>query len=98
MTIQIIKKQMVLILKRQGVIKGSVAREESKKRSDIDVCIISDKFSKNKDHYETYLWKRVLEVDHHIKPIDYCPKDFIINIGPLVNEIKKHEIIIKSKV
>ena len=89
MTIQAIKKQIVPILKHQGVTKNSVAREESKKRSDIDVCIISDKFSKNKDHYETYLWKRVLEVDHHIEPIGYCPKDFI-NIDPLVNEIKKH--------
>lgn len=43
MTIQIIKKQIIPILKRQGVTKaalfGSVVRGERKKRSDIDILV-----------------------------------------------------------
>ena len=47
MTIQIIKKQILPILKRQGVTKaalfGSMARGEDKKRSDIDILIKLEK-------------------------------------------------------
>lgn len=47
MTIQIIKKQILPILKRQGVIKaalfGSTARGEDKKRSDIDILVKLEK-------------------------------------------------------
>jgi hypothetical protein len=43
MTTQNIKKKIVPILKRQGVIKaalfGSVVRDEAKKKSDIDILI-----------------------------------------------------------
>lgn len=43
MTMQVIKKQIVPILRRQGVTKaalfGSCARGEMKKRSDIDILI-----------------------------------------------------------
>lgn len=43
MTTQFIKKQIMPILKRQGVTKaalfGSVARGESKKRSDVDILV-----------------------------------------------------------
>ena len=50
MTVQEVKKQMLPILKRQNVIKaavfGSVARNEAKKRSDVDLLV---EFGKNKE-------------------------------------------------
>ena len=62
MTIQTIKKQIVPILKRQGVTKaalfGSVAREESKKRSDIDILI---KLKKGKSLFDFVGLKLELE-------------------------------------
>lgn len=79
---------------RTLILYGSYAKGNFKAYSDIDVCIISDKLLKNKDYYETYLWKKVLEVDPRIEPIGYHPKDFK-DIDPLVNEIKKEGVVIK---
>lgn len=76
------------------ILYGSYARGNFKPYSDIDVCVISDKFSKNKDYYETYLWKKVLDIDLRIEPIGYDPRDFI-ETDPLVNEIKKYGVEIK---
>ena len=76
------------------ILYGSYANGTFKPYSDIDVCIISKKFSKNKDKIENYLWKKVLEADPRIEPVGYSPKDFN-EIDPLVNEIKKHGILIK---
>ena len=77
------------------ILYGSYSKGNFKPYSDIDVCILSDKFSKNKDYHETYLWKKVLEVDPRIEPVGYCFEDFK-NIDPLVNEIQKHGIIITN--
>lgn len=73
---------------------GSYARGNPKPYSDIDVCIISHRFFKNKDYDETYLFKKVLEVDPRIEPIVYYPDDFK-TIDPLVHEIKRYGIEIK---
>lgn len=76
------------------ILYGSYARGKAKTYSDIDVCVISNKFAKNKDHHETYLWRKVLEVDPRIEPIGYHPDDFKSR-DPLVSEIKKRGIVIK---
>lgn len=76
------------------ILYGSYAKGDFKDYSDIDVCVISDKFSRNKDYYETYLWKKVLEVDRRIEPVGYHPSDFI-PLDPLVNEIKRYGVEIK---
>ena len=76
------------------ILYGSYATGDSKPYSDIDVCVISDKFSEDKDFYETYLWRKVLEVDPRIEPVGYHSKHFK-EIDPLVYEIKKHGIVIK---
>ena len=76
---------------RKMILFGSYARGGHKFHSDIDVCVLSDKFIRNKDYYEAYLWKKVLEVDPRIEPVAYHPKDFQ-DVDPLVNEIKKHGI------
>lgn len=76
------------------ILYGSYARGNFKPYSDIDVCVISDKFSKNKDYHETYLWKKVLDIDSRIEPVGYDTRDFI-EADPLVNEIKKYGVEIK---
>ena len=76
------------------ILYGSYARGNFNAYSDIDVCIISDKLLKSKDYYETYLWKKVLEVDPRIEPVGYHPRDFK-DIDPLVNEIKKEGMVIR---
>ena len=76
------------------ILYGSRAKGNYKSYSDIDVCIISDKILKNKDQYENFLWKKVLEIDLRIEPVIYYPKDFN-DADPLVNEIKKYGIKIK---
>lgn len=76
------------------ILYGSYAKGNYKSYSDIDVCVISDKFSEKRDYYETYLWKKALDVDSRIEPVGYHPKNFK-DIDPLVNEIKKHGIEIK---
>lgn len=76
------------------ILYGSYAKGDFKPYSDIDVCIISNKFSKNKDFNETYLWKKVLDVDSRIEPIGFDNKNFI-ETDPLVSEIKKYGIEIK---
>lgn len=76
---------------KKMILFGSRARGGCTSYSDIDVCVLSNKFLKNKDYYEAYLWKKVLEVDPRIEPVAYHPKDFQ-DVDPLVNEIKKHGI------
>lgn len=76
------------------ILYGSRAKGDFKPYSDIDICIISDKFSKNKDYYETYLWKKVLDVDSRIEPVGYDVKSFE-ETDLLVSEIKKYGIEIK---
>lgn len=78
---------------KKMILYGSYAKGNSRPYSDIDVCIVSDKFLKNKDRHETYLWKKVLEVDPRIEPIGYYPAEFR-DIDPLVDEIKKHGVLI----
>ena len=97
MTIQIIKKQILPILKRQGVTKaalfGSMARGEDKKRSDIDILV---KIPKNKSlldiirlefQLEEKLGRKVDLVEYDaIKPL---LRDVILNEQKIIYEQKK---------
>ena len=97
MTIQSIKKQIVPILKRQGVTKaalfGSTVRGEDKKRSDIDILV---KIPKNKSlldiirlefQLEEKLGRKVDLVEYDaIKPL---LRDVILNEQKIIYEQKK---------
>jgi predicted nucleotidyltransferase len=73
------------------ILYGSYAQGNSTENSDIDVCVISDKFNENRDHYEDLLWKKVVEVDSRIEPVGYSPENFNQN-DPLVSEIIKNGV------
>ncbi len=73
------------------ILYGSYAQGLQNVDSDIDVCVISEKFSKDKDFYESFLWKKVIEIDPRIEPVGYSPESFNQN-DPLASEIIKHGI------
>ncbi len=97
MTTQTIKKQIVPILKRQGVTKaalfGSVARGEAKKRGDIDILI---KLKKGKSLFDFVGLKLELEekLGKKVDLVEYAAikpslKDIILNEQKIIYERKK---------
>lgn len=96
MTTQTIKKQIVPILKRRGVLKaaifGSFARGEMTKNSDIDILV---KLAKNKSLLDLIGLKLELEdkLDRDVDVISYG------GIHPLLRDIilKEQKIIYESK-
>ncbi len=96
MTIKTIKKQIIPILKRQGVTKaalfGSAAREEMKKKSDIDLLV---NLGKNKSLFDLVELKLNLEKKLKRKVdvltydgINYRLKDVILNEQKIIYEKK----------
>ena len=72
---------------KKVVLYGSYAKKEQNKWSDVDLCIVSPKFS-NSWKATDYLWKNLIfDMQYTIEPIGFSLKDF--NEGsPLINEIK----------
>lgn len=68
---------------------GSYAKGLNKKWSDIDVCVVSDKFAgKQWDLYERRLWRLRREIDSRIEPIGMTREEFN-GLSPLSEEIKR---------
>ena len=96
MTVEIIKKKITPILKRQGVLKaavfGSVVRGKMTKKSDVDILV---KLAKNKSLLDLVGLKLELEdkLDRTVDVISYG------GIHPLLKDIilKEQRIIYESK-
>ena len=73
---------------------GSYAKGKPYFGSDIDVCIVSKKFNKNKDRNEFWLWQKRRKIHPLLEPIGFSPKEFN-ELSPLATEVQKHGIIIK---
>lgn len=73
---------------------GSFAKGTPHKWSDIDVCVISPKFSNSWDALE-YLWQKTPRIEDpyapHIEPVGFSPKDFRAG-GMLIDEIKRYGV------
>ncbi|MFH0798620.1 MAG: nucleotidyltransferase domain-containing protein [Pseudomonadota bacterium] len=68
---------------------GSQAKGTAHHWSDIDVCVVSKRFSGKKwDWYEKQLWYARRSVNPHIEPIGMSPDEFE-NVSPLAEEIRK---------
>lgn len=102
--IEKIIKEYILLLKDDGfniekiLLYGSYAKGEQKKNSDIDICIISDKFGKNPTEEGKYLFRKLWLMENaNIEPIGYSPDYFYNkdNHSPLINEIKKTGVELK---
>lgn len=75
---------------------GSFAKGTQHKWSDIDVCVVSTNFEDAWDSAR-YLWgKRSDDIYLTIEPVGFTPQDFEEESFPLVHEIKKHGIKIKT--
>lgn len=81
------------ILRRDGLpiekalIFGSYAIGKADEESDIDLCVISQKFN-NAFWATQYLWKKLPYKRNKIEPVGFNPKDFAEG-GSLIEEIKK---------
>lgn len=94
---KIVKKYADLLKKREFdftkiYLFGSFAKGRPHKWSDIDVCVVSNKFKgKAGDKNETKLWLWRHDIDTRIEPLGIAPEDFN-DSNPIAWEVKKHGI------
>jgi len=68
---------------------GSYAKGTANKWSDIDVCVISSRFGKNRHTERIWLMNLRDSLTEDIEPHPYSAKDFKIPYDSLATEIKK---------
>ena len=94
-TIKSIVYQYIKNVKRHGItvehayIFGSYAKGKADKNSDIDVCIISKEFGKDRQKERVTLMNIRGNNDDLIEPHPYSPQDFLNPFDPLSYQIKK---------
>ncbi len=72
---------------------GSYARNEALKDSDIDVCLVSPSFSRNKERYRKTAVVIAYNVDPRLQIVLAAPRDIKANsLSPLFNSIYKESI------
>ncbi len=82
-------------LKKEGIpvtkmiLFGSYAKGEAKPWSDVDVCVVSDIFGKDRFDEMVWLKKLTISIDSMIEPHPYHPKDLEDPFDPLAYEIKR---------
>lgn len=75
------------------VIYGSYARDEARKDSDIDICLISDAFKRNREAYRKQAVFIAFNVDPRIQVVVVDPEEFKRNkLSPLWSQIRKESI------
>ena len=73
---------------------GSFAKGTSSNWSDIDVCVVSNKFvGKDWNKNEQELWRLRRKIDLRIEPVGMSSEEFN-GLSPLASEIKKTGIAI----
>ena len=100
-----IVKEYIQILETDGffiekvILYGSYASGTPYRDSDIDICLISNKFGKNPHEEGKYLFRKLWDLKNaNIEPVGYSPKDFYAKSkSPLVSEIQKNGIELKIK-
>lgn len=91
-------KEYILLLKKKGVdvseviLFGSYAKGIAKQDSDIDLAIVSSQFGKDNWKEMIFLRKLALEIDSHIEPIPFSPKDIEDRYSTLSEEIRKYGV------
>jgi len=75
------------------VIYGSYARNEARADSDIDICLISDAFKRNKEKYRKEAVLVAFNVDPRIQVVLVDPHELKTNkLSPLWSHIRKESI------
>lgn len=79
------------------IVFGSQARGTAKKWSDIDLCVVSPVFGKNRFEERLRLFALSSQVDINIEPHPFSPHDLLNKWDPLAGEINKYGIILFSQ-
>ncbi len=78
----------------QVVLFGSQAQDTAHPWSDIDVCVVSPLFGKDR-HAERVMLMDLLDMTTElIEPHPYSPEDFHNTLDPLANEIRRIGIVV----
>ena len=72
---------------------GSAARGNMHKGSDIDVCVISPKFGKNRQEERLLLMKLQRGITDLIEPHPLSPEDLLDKYNPIGREIQRSGIM-----
>lgn len=95
-------KKYIKVLKRNKFpysavyLYGSHAKNQAKPWSDIDVCVVSNNFSKRSWlAYSHRLWKLAEEVDLKIEPYGMSEETFL-SVSPIAEEVRKTGIRIQG--
>ena len=73
----------------QMIIFGSQVKGTARQWSDIDVCVVSPKFGKNRHSERLMLMGLVDDIDLRLEPHPYSPKDFRDKWDGLAAEIRR---------
>ena len=76
---------------KQAFLFGSYAHGRPRPHSDVDLCIVSSRFSDPVSAIQYLLSKRKLDLRYPIEPIGFHPRDFNSDM-PITREIKKYGI------
>ncbi len=75
---------------------GSYARGTPRKDSDIDVCVISRAFGRNRLKEGFYLRHQAPKIDARIEPVPFSLQDYRNNkVSPLLHQIRKDAVEVK---
>jgi len=75
---------------------GSAAKGSMHKGSDIDVCIVSPLFGKNRQEERLYLMKLQKGITDLIEPHPFSPEDFIDKYNLLGKEIRRYGLMLSG--
>ena len=76
---------------QQVVLFGSYAKGHAHQHSDVDLCIVSSRFSDPVHAIQYLLSKRKLNLRYPIEPIGFHPQDFRSDMA-IIRENKEHGI------
>ena len=77
------------------IIFGSQTKGTAKKYSDIDVCVVSPIFGKDRQGERVFLSRFVDTIDLRIEPHPYHPNDLNDGWDSLAHEILTHGVIVQ---
>lgn len=90
------------VLKKAGIpvqsliVFGSQTKGTPKPCSDIDICVISPIFGKDRIEERVELGTLADKIDWRIEPHPYSPEDFAVEEDPFAHEIKRTGVEIKA--
>lgn len=72
------------------ILFGSQAKGKAKSSSDIDLCVVSSQFGKNRFEERVRLMKLTIGVGDDIEPHPYSPSGLKDKWDPLASEIRRY--------